>query len=111
MAYPAYVTVTLIEINGNSCGELKGLMSFDSEITPPEYYLTEGDFTYGRLWRVDTGGGNHTWHLRLYVSQGTCAGLHDFRLQEAADNPLGDYCFFENQTLDCEKGQASVIET
>jgi len=110
MAYPDEVTASVIEIGGNSCGTLQGLMRFDTTATPPEYYLVEGDFAYARLWRIDTGGQNYTWQLKVYAVSGTCVGLHNFRLTQAADDPVGDYCYFADDQIDCSMGKAGVVE-
>jgi hypothetical protein len=113
MPYPSSLTAQLIQINGNSCGTISGILQFDDEAPSPEYYLTEGDFSYARIWQDDIGGGQKTWYMKLYY-QGVgspCFGLYTFRLSEDADNPVGDYCRWTGSAINCSTGQASAVVT
>jgi hypothetical protein len=110
MSYPDTIQAELLEINGNTCGNLAGTLLFDPNSTPPEYtYSGEGDFAYARVWRVDLGGGAITWQMRLrYIISGNCFGYWLFQKTVNEDDPTGDYCRLVSGKVDCSKGKAGV---
>ena len=74
------------------------------------YSGSSADFNYILLFAVDVGGGVTTWELRVTdVRAGTgCPGLRRYRRNPAANNPVGDYCYWNGSSMNCSTGKAGV---
>jgi hypothetical protein len=113
MPLPQELDAELQSVNGTSCGTPGPVGNMELAVAePPEYYRDSGDFSYMWLGRVDLGGGNYTWELRLRyaVSGDPCSGLYIMRLVTASSDPEGDYGVWNGSTVDTSKGEAVVWE-
>jgi hypothetical protein len=113
MSYPDSIIASLVEIGGTSCGTIAGRLDWNSGAPTPQYDNVSGesDFSIARCTRVDLGGGQYTWELRLrYTGGGPCNGTHTFRRTVAADDPTGDYCKYVSGQINCNAGKAGVTE-
>lgn len=108
---PTYVLVSLLEINGNSCGTIEQRCQRVPNADPPEYKQTgAGDLPFCQVKRTVLSGGAVTWDLTTYALSGTCAGFYSLRRTTAADDPTGNYCVLSGSTTDCDAGKASVVD-
>lgn len=110
-AYPTYVLVSLLEINGNSCGTLEQRCEWVPDADPPTYSRTStGSLPVCQVKRTTLSGGSVTWDLMAYAPSGTCIGFHAMRRTTASDDPTGNYCILSGSTIDCDAGKASVVD-
>lgn len=112
MPYPNTVCVSLLSINGNSCGTLANDLNYVVDSDPPEYVMETSEyFAEAYMYREDLGGGSYTWRLYIdYRGGGSCQGAYWFNRTQAADDPVGSYCRTSGGQLACNLGQASVAD-
>jgi len=120
MSLPTYLRAELLEIDGQSCGDLNHRLERVEGSDPPDYkgIIDGGDFMFARCQGVkDSGGAVVDYNLTIvYFSPGhSCHGSHsdfyktDGPVANPPASPEGDYCLGESGDVDCSSGKARVV--